>query len=126
MSAVKSGRNRRRNLRADVALPVAWRDTREDEARLTSTVDLSASGMAIRSPVRVGRGLTLYVVVGHETLGLRFEAVARVERSRPAGGEFVVSLSFVSLPPATAAAIGRHVVCALAEARRSGPAPAGA
>jgi PilZ domain len=112
--AQRSGRNRRRNLRAAVELPVAWRDVREGTTRLTSTIDLSASGMAVRSPVRLPPGARLYVVVGHETLGLRFETTAEVVRSRADGLEFVVSLVFPPLQPAVAAAIGSHVVRSLA------------
>ncbi len=114
MSAQGSRDNRRRNLRAPVELPVAWRDVAEGTTRVTATVDLSASGMAIKSPVRLAPGAELYVVVGHETLGLRFETAARVVRSRASGLEYLVSLSFPSLAPADAAAIGSHVVRALA------------
>ena len=112
-----SAANRRRNLRAPVDLPVVWRNPHDGETRVSSTIDISASGMALRSPVSVPRGTRIFVVVGHTDVGLRFEAAAEVARARRFAGEYVLSLSFTAIAPEVAAEIGRSVVQALAEAR---------
>ena len=112
-----TGRNRRRNLRARVELPVAWRDLRGGEPSVSTTVDVSASGLAMHAEQRVPRGRELFVVVGHEELGLRFEATAKVERSAPTRDGYSLFLSFVAISAEAAAAIGRYVVRELARER---------
>ena len=96
---------------------MAWRDLRGGEPTVTTTFDISASGMAMNAERRLNRGRELFVVVGLEELGLRFEAAAKVERSEVSGDGYAIFLSFESISPAAAAAIGRHVVRELARER---------
>jgi c-di-GMP-binding flagellar brake protein YcgR len=107
---VSTHKNRRRNLRAPVSLPVAWRDVRRDEVEVSVVKDLSASGIAIRTDERVARGAAVYLAVGHESLGLAFEAAAHVVRTLREGEGYVVSLEFEDLAVDVAAAIGRFVL----------------
>jgi c-di-GMP-binding flagellar brake protein YcgR len=109
-------KTRRRNLRAAVALPVAWQDQRRGVTTVTTTIDLSASGLSLSSPDRVPRWTPVYLVVGHESLGLTFEAPARVVRSVPVGDEYMVGVKFGELTTSAAADIGRFVVRQIADA----------
>jgi c-di-GMP-binding flagellar brake protein YcgR len=112
-------KNRRRNIRAGVALPVAWQDQSRGVTQVTTTIDLSASGVAVRSPERLARWTPVYLVVGHESLGLAFEASAHIVRSASFGTEYVLGLEFNELTTGAAADIGRFVLRQLAEPQRA-------
>jgi len=115
-------KNRRWNARVDIELPVAWQDERDGVVHVCTTTNLSASGLAIRSPKGLPIGAGVYLVVGHPSLGLSFEAVADVVRSWPtASSEFLIGLNFRSLPLELTAEIGRHVVSRLEQLERRRP-----
>lgn len=105
--------NQRWNLRAAVELPVALRE-RDGTVWLAKSIDLSASGIAIRAPKYLASGSPVFVAVGHESLGLHFESGAEVVRSRRDRDEYLLALRFHSLPAEVSVEIGRYVVQKLA------------
>lgn len=107
-------KNERWNLRAKVELPVALRDA-NGNVHLTRSLDLSASGIALRSPAHIPRGSEVYLVVGHASLDFSFEAAACVIRSRGDADGYFLALRFRSVSPEVAAEIGRRVIRQLAQ-----------
>jgi c-di-GMP-binding flagellar brake protein YcgR len=106
----ESAENTRRSLRVRVALPVACRIESQDETFVTTSVDLSTSGVGIAAPNHIGRWTPVFLAVGQPEAGLSFECAGRVARVTDGEDGYVWGVQFVGLEHTAAIEVARFII----------------